>query len=155
MKPILGLIVLLTWPCLGLGGRAVAGFALGRTTPAASPSKPVRFQLTLVLNEDEGDPPAEQGSGGVEDEGKTPQPMNAPSRYFPFRVIFPALSGLHGDGGPSTGSTSSTSAGGAGLPLIFTLVSLVSRDEGSRRLYLWDERIKPPAFASRWFRPPR
>jgi len=54
--------------------------------------------------------------------------------------------------------SSSSPAGGLGVPGlagILLLASLPLVAEEAERLFLSDERFKPPPFASRLFRPPR
>src|SRR5213079_3159863 len=75
VKPMLGLLVLLAWPCLGWGSRAEAGFALGKlalpSQRAAGSSGP---ELRLVLKgEEAADPDAAHASPGM---GKETPPFS-------------------------------------------------------------------------------
>jgi len=156
VKPILGLIVLLAWPCLGLGGRAEASFALGGSalTPERSPGSP-GFELQLVLNGDVADePPLTHSAAGMAKETLPLAPGDSPRAPSAPRDLLPVPGGPSTNGA-STGTPSAGPGSGATLSFILPLGSLVPGADPSGLLRLADERLKPPPFASRLFRPPR
>lgn len=151
---MLGLTVLLAWPCLGLSGRAEASFAL-------APSKLTEDRLLAAefqhrLNSDKTDEHEEHGATGgrlIDEERPFAPPCpTAPPR---FRDLFPAYSGSQSQGASSTGGSPPGSGAGVGMPFILTFEALLAGAERGGRLFLADERFKPPPFTSRWFRPPR
>jgi hypothetical protein len=155
LKPILGLIVLVAGPFLGLSGRAEAGFALGKSAlaPERSPGS-MGFEFQLVLN---GDEPAEpEGTSrmtGTADETSPLVPCDPPRQPAPHRDLL--IPGGLSHGASSAGSPSPGPSSGTGLSFILPVDSGVSGGDLSGRLFLADERFNPPPFASRFFRPPR
>jgi len=155
-KLILGLTVLLACPDLGLDSRAQASFALAQGTRETDrPTCSLGFEFRLVLNGEGAEAPASLSSGAVRDE--------APSLPEPEAPRKPELPGkpapAHGDfqtNGASSGAGPSIGAGwGAGLSLLPPLRAQLLGAEVTERLFLANERLKPPPFASRLFRPPR
>jgi hypothetical protein len=150
VKPILGLLVLLACPCLGLGGRAQAGFALGGSAlaPERAPGS-LGLEFQLVLNggepaEPEGPPtsaPAEEDAPLPP--GDSPRAPAAPVHLLPV------------PGGTSSGAPSSGAGSGGGLSVILPSNPEALGGDPTGRLFLADERLHPPPFASRLFRPPR
>jgi len=154
VKPILGLIVLLAWPLLGLGGRAEASFALGRLSRQPERSGcSVGFELALVLNGQEQTEASEaRPRRGMRTETPSAPDGNVPNRVFP-RGPLPADGDLQT--GTSSGPVPPTGAGvGAGLSLLPPHVPLLA-DDASGLLFLAFGRLRPPLFPSRLFRPPR
>jgi hypothetical protein len=155
VKPILGLIVLLAWPCLGLGSRAEAGFALEAATPTAERTPgSLGFEFHLILNGEEPAKPEETCSSTGSEKAPAPfTPGDAPRS--PYRDLLLVPGGLS-NGASSAGSPPSTGPG-SGPALSFVVPSGIGTTEAdsSGRLFLADERIKPPPFDSRLFRPPR
>ena len=155
VKPILGLIVLLAWPCLGWGGRAEANFALGQFSH--QPDRPgcaFGFEFALVLNGgDQAEASAAGSPGGTSADTPSVPEADPPLRVFP-RAPIPA----HGDlqTGASSGPAPPTGpGGGAGLsPLLPPHAPVLGR-EVSGLLFLANDRLRPPPFPSRLFRPPR
>jgi hypothetical protein len=156
VKPILGLIVLLTWPCLGLGSRAEASFALGRSHLTSGRSAGASgFELQLVLNGEETESKASPSSLGMGKES-TPFAPSEPSRApFPPRNLLPRFIDLLTAGESSTGTSSTGPSSGPGLPFILPSGLLGPGVDQSGILLLADERVSPPSSASRLFRPPR
>ena len=155
VKPILGLIVLLAWPCQGVGSRAEAGFALANSPPTAecSPGS-LGFEFHLILNGDEPAKPQETcSSTGTATEPAPFAPGESPRS--PYRDLLLAPGGVS-NGTSSAGSPSSSGPGsGMGLSFIPPSDLGMSEADSSGRLYLADERLEPPPFATRHFRPPR
>jgi hypothetical protein len=154
-KQLLGLFVLLIWPCLGLGSRAEASFAL---TPPAQKRTPgwLGVEVRLYLNGDETEQPgAAPGNGPRED----PSPITPNDAHLRLRLLRDLLAvpcGPQGEGSSSSGSSSPGSGSGSGMScLCLPLGSAGPQTEPSARLFLADERYRPPSFASRLFRPPR
>jgi len=156
LKPILGLIVLLAGPCLGLGGRAEASFALARS--ALAPERPpvsLGLEFQLVLNGEEPvEPEAPCSSTSATSEPAPVAPGESPRPPARYHHILPVPTGLS-NGTSSAGSP--PSGPGSGTGLIFILPSDCAMPGGgeSGRLFLADERLNPPPFPSRLFRPPR
>jgi len=145
-KPLFGLIVLLAWPWLGLGGSARACFVLG---PLAAPPERESSSAGLALD-------------GTLDSGARYDATADAERQSPkgsswWANLSPAWHGLQ-TGAATGGMSPFESAPGAGGP---GLVGILAPDfppdggEKAERLFLGDERFKPPPFASRLFRPPR
>ena len=156
VKPILGLIVLLAGPCLGLGGRVEASFALGKSAlaPERSPGS-LGFEFQLVLNGDEpAEPEVPCPTTGTAKEPAPFMPGDSPRAPVPHRDLLLVPGGLT-NGASSTGSPSSGPGSGTGLTFILPVDFGVFGDSQSVRLVLADERFNPPPFASRLFRPPR
>jgi len=155
VKPILGLIVLLAWPCLGWGGRAEASFALGRSalTPERAPGSP-GFELRLVLNGDADESPVTHSSAGMAKETVPLAPGDSPRAPSPPRDLLPVPGGSPANGA-STGTPSAGPGSGTGLSFIMPLACLVPGTGPSGFLFLGDDRLDPPPSASRLFRPPR
>ena len=157
VKPILGLILLLAWPCLGLGSRVEASFALGRSAlaPERSPGS-LGFEFQLVLNGDEpAEPEGNCSSTGMAKEPTPFAPGDSPRESGqPLDILL--IPGSLANGASSASSPSS-SGSGSGANLSFILPSGVGMPEAdpSGRLYLADDRLSPPPFATRFFRPPR
>jgi hypothetical protein len=155
VKPILGLIVLLAWPCLGMGSRVEAGFALGRSAfilERSAGSLGVEFQL--VLNGDEPAEPEETTTSAAGNETPPPSPRDTP-RAPGRQVALPSGPGGASPGGSTAGSPPSGPGSGTGLTFILSSDFSVQGADPSGRLFLADERLKEPPFASRLFRPPR
>ena len=157
VKPILGLIVLLAWPCLGLGSRVEAGFALERSTltPERS-SGSLGFEFQLVLNGDEPTEPDRSCSTTATTKEPTPiTPGDSPRE--PGRPLDILLLPGNLANGTSCAGSPSTTGPGSGLSLSFILPSGIGmpNDSASGRRYLADDRLDPPPFATRFFRPPR
>jgi hypothetical protein len=157
LKPILGLLVLLAGPCWGVGGRAEASFALGKS--ALAPERPpasLGFEFQLVLN---GDKPVEleapcSSTGTIQESipfAPADPPCRAPIRHHDMLLLPGGLS----NGASSAGSPSSSSSSATGLTFILPVGFGVLGGDQSVRLFLADERFNPPPFASRLFRPPR
>jgi hypothetical protein len=154
-KPLFGLTVLLACPWLGLGSSARACFVLGQF---ASPLERAKLSGDLALvvpldAEETGSGGASSGGMGDEDrrsnEG-SPGPANLPRQVSPaWRFPTGSVAGGTSSSGPTPG------AGAAGLVGILTLAARPLGVDGADRLFLRDERFKPPPFASRLFRPPR
>jgi len=147
--------VLLAWPLLGPGSRAEAGFALERSALTAGQttgSLGVEFQM--VLN---GGAPAEPErndfAGDEAQESIRSLPAEAP--FGPTQPLDLLAAFASPTGGAPAGPSSAGSGPVAGLTFVLPLgVELVSVLR-SGRLFLADERLNPPPFASRLFRPPR
>jgi hypothetical protein len=157
LKPILGLIVLLAGPCWGLGGRAEASFALGKSAlaPERSPGS-LGFEFQLVLN---GDQPAEPEVPSSTSTNTARQPTpgmpgDSPHTPVPQRDLLLVPVDLS-HGSSSTGSPSPGSGSGTGLTFILPVDFWILGNDPAGRLFLADERFHPPPFASRLFRPPR
>jgi hypothetical protein len=155
-KPILGLIVLLAWPCLGLGGRVEGSFALGNS--ALAPERPpnsLGYEFELVFN---GDQPAEAerpcSKPCTAKETAPLIPGDSPRTPVPHSDLLLVPGGLS-HGGTSASSPSSGPSSGTGLTFILPVDFGVLGDQQSVRLFLADERFNPPPFAFRFFRPPR
>jgi len=154
-KPILGLIVLLAWPLLGLGGRAQASFSLGQLSRESHrPKCSLGFEFELVLNGEEQTEAAHANSpGGMSGETPSVPEADPAQRGFPQRPL-PRPSDLQT--GTSSGPAPSTGpGGGAGLSLFPPVPAPVLGHDVSGLLFLANERLKPPPFPSRLFRPPR
>lgn len=153
-KPILGLILLLTAPCLG-GGRVQASFALAPSM-LSSESKHLEsgFELRLLLGGEfqrpVSDPLTSTGSGREE--------HSLPSeRPWPTEPSPSPLSALTGYASNGCGTTETSSGNGFSPGVVF-IVSLDFQSdsrEAAGRLQLLDDRWKPHTIASRLFRPPR
>jgi hypothetical protein len=137
IRRILPLVVLLAWPCLGLGGSARAGFA-----------------LVLAVDGAELEKSSESSSSGGADPSKNGRD---PAFAELFRRLTPAWQGLQSSSSSSGTSSPSPTSGSGGSGLVGTLTQdcPLTGFEESERLFLADERFKPPPFASRLFRPPR
>jgi len=157
VKPILGLFVLLAWPCLGWGSRAEASFALGKSAlaPEGSPGEP-GFELRLVLNGMEAGEPERTSSSSSLGKETTPfGPGDPPRTPETPRDFLPVPGGSLTHGATSTGAPSAGASAATGLPFILPLGSLLLGGGPPRRLFLADERLNPQPIASRLFRPPR
>jgi len=156
-KLILGLIVLLAWPCLGWGSRVEASFALGRSVlPSERSASSPGFELQLVLNGGEtSEPEVSYSSWGTGKETTPLEPHDSPRAPLPPRDILSVLAGSFNTGASSTSAPPVGPGSGAGLSFILPLGSLVSRASQSGLLFLADERLDSLPFASRLFRPPR
>jgi len=157
VKLIVGLIVLLAWPWLGCGGSAQASFSLGQHS--RGPERPrcsFGFEFELVIN---GEEQAEAGdsnpSGGMS--GEIPSvPDSDPLRQSVLpRAPIPAHDGPQTSGTSSGPAPPSGPGGGGGSCLLPPLGAPLLGREGSGLLFLANERLKPPPFPSRLFRPPR
>jgi hypothetical protein len=154
---MLSLIVLLACSELGPAGRVQAGFALGRLTQEPEPPKySFGLEFELVVNGEGAEaavPPATSagmsGEAPIANESDHPRPPDLPPGVIPAHGGFQSR-GASSGAGPSTGS-----GGGTGLYLVVPASAQVLAGEASGRLFLADERWKPPPFASRLFRPPR
>jgi hypothetical protein len=137
-RNILRLVLLLTWLCLGMVGSARAGFALVLTTGA----------------EEIGNSGAFTGNAGhderLENE-RVPEHTALPRR---LSTAWPGLPTTSSSGGMSSSSPGSA-PGGSGLIGALTVACPPLGAEAAERMFLVDERFKPPPFSSRLFRPPR
>jgi hypothetical protein len=157
VKPILSLIVLLAWPCLGLGGRADASFALAASAlePRCCLGQP-GFELQLALHHDTTENPVVSAAGSAGREEPTwPAPGPSHWDWFLLNYCFLALGDLPINGSSCAGFPSAGSSSVPGMTCILLSASAVPTAEGAGWLFLADERFKPPPFASRRFRPPR
>jgi hypothetical protein len=156
VKPILGLLVLLAWPCLGLGGRAQASFALGGSAlaPERAPGS-LGLEFQLVLNGGEPAEPEGTPSSSVPAEEATPfAPGDSPRAPAAPVHLLPIPGGLS-TGTTASGPPSSSAGSAGGLSIILPSNPAALGDDPSGRLFLADERFNPPPFPSRLFRPPR
>jgi hypothetical protein len=157
LKPIFGLVVLLAWPCVGLGGRAEAGFALGRTPklPGRSAEAP-GFELRLVIT---GETTAEveqtSSSSGIRIETPTHSPADSSRLPFLPRDLLLFFADALSNGTSSAGTGSVVSGAASSLPFILPSGLLGPGVDQSGLLLLADEHLSPSPFASRLFRPPR
>ncbi len=153
-KLILGLLVLLAGPAVGLGGRVQASFALGQPAPER-PKGSFGLEFELVLNGEQGEPASSSGAAVREEVPSVPEP-EAPS--WPHRPGKPRpVPGDLQPSGTSSGAGSPSSGAGvaAGSSFLPPLSAQVFGAAVSGRLFLANERLKPPPFPSRLFRPPR
>jgi hypothetical protein len=155
VKPIVGLLVLLAWPCLGWGGRAEAGFLRGVALAPRQSSDPLGGEFQTFAsgeNEDRSDmaPPL---VGGQDAPAPAPDgPNRTPASPRDLLLVFGGSpGGMSSRGGP----TEQTGGGATGQPLVLPYVSPVPEDDASGLLPLRDERLAPPLAKSRHFRPPR
>lgn len=147
-KPLLGLVVLLAFPWLGLGSSARASFVVGQFGSDRAKSSAVPLD-----NEGTGCGTSSARTGHEDRPGEEESPWaNSPSRWL--LAAWPGLQTGSSTGGASAPGSAS-GPGGAGLVGILTLASPSLGPEGAERLFLCDERFKPPPFCSRLFRPPR
>jgi len=135
-KSLIGLLVLLAWPCLGLGGSARAAFVITLGADEA-----------LVSGASSGGAGEE---GGSRDTG-TPGRASLPRHLVPAGPSFQPSS----TAGGTTSSGPGAGPGGPGLVGLLIADSPRLQSVGTGILFLSDERFKPPPFASRLFRPPR
>jgi hypothetical protein len=155
VKPAIGQIVLLACLMLGSGGRVEAAFAVecsALTGEKAAGSLGVEFQM--VLN---GESPVEPDRGDL-GAGRVPEGIPASPADTPFLppqpldllVLGGSLSGAASSDSSSFGPGSAT-----GLSCILHRGVEISGLVRSGHLFLVEERLNPPPFASRLFRPPR
>jgi len=155
LKPILGLLMLLAWPCLGLGSRVEASFALSPERLKRTSGSP-GAEIRLYLNSDEMEQFGTGPGTGPRDDSIPITPNDAPLRLKLLRGFLAVPCTSQGEGSSSSSSSSSGSGSGSGLSFLCLLLSSAGPPaETSERLFLADERYKLPPFASRWFRPPR
>jgi hypothetical protein len=134
-----GLLALLTW--LGPVSSAEAGLAFNRG--AFEPAWPWSAGADGMLAQARQSPDASKSSGAPT-EGQSPAPIPPPG---PFPATQPGTSAP--SGGP-TGGGATLGSSCLPPPSAWRLAA-----EAVGQLFLADERLKPPPFASRLFRPPR
>jgi hypothetical protein len=133
---VFGLIALLAW--LGPVGSAEAGLTFNRAALSLAGAD-LTPGLDQQLSGTAERPPAEQ-------EGQRRSPL-------PRADHLPADAAHHGTSAPP--GPSSGQGPGASLACLASPSCWGLAPDAGRRLYLADERFKPPSFASRLFRPPR
>jgi hypothetical protein len=155
VKPIVGLLVLLAWPCLGWGGRAEAGFLRGvALAPRQSVDPLAGESQTFAGGENEGQsdmaPPL---VGGEDAPAPAPGgPNRTPASPRDLLLVFGGSpGGMSSRGGP----TEQTGWGATGQPFVQPYVSPVPDADASVLLPPGDECLAPPLAKSRHFRPPR
>jgi hypothetical protein len=131
---VFGLIALLAW--LGPVSSAEAGLTFDRA--ALNPAEPMPI-LDQQFSGTAERPPAEQ-------EGQRRSPLPHPDHL-------PADAAHHGTSAPP--GPSSGPGPGASLACLVSPSCWGLAPDAGQRLYLADERFKPPPFTSRLFRPPR
>jgi hypothetical protein len=151
VKPIFGLLVLLAWPCLGIGGCAEAGFARGIVLPP-------RDALDLL---------GPRAGGAADSEiddaaSMTPptQEKDAPAPGCPSREPAAPRDLLHFFGcaqgaGMTRSRLRAPTVWGAGLPFVLPFISQVPGIDSSGDLPPEVERIAPSLFEPCLCRPPR
>jgi hypothetical protein len=154
-KLILGVIMLLSGPGLGQGGRVDAGFALARCL--REPERPrCSFEFEVVLNGEEAGETARSCSPGgmAEESTSTEGTSHRKGLWLPREPIL-VHAGFQSGGTSSAPGPSPGPGGGAGGNLIPVSCDQVVVAEGCGRLFLAEERFKPALFPARLFRPPR
>jgi hypothetical protein len=154
VKPILCLIVLLAWPCLGWGGRAEAGFARGVALASGQTLDPLGGELQpFACGENETRADMAPPKSGKDIPAPAPDgPGHTPTSP---RDLLLVLGGSLGGGMSSRGGSSAPPGGGAGLLCLLPFVSHVPGADPSGLMLPEDERLPLPSSASRLFRPPR
>jgi len=146
-KPILCLLVLLAWPCLGRDGRAEAGFAPGVSTlsPTQSLSSLAEVETALGRESEANDmaPPKQE-----KNDRPVPGPVS-PRDLLNLPGCAPGGMTSRGGGGPTGPS------GGSVLPLLPTYTYQVPGADASGLLPPDDEGLDLPRLEFRLFRPPR
>ena len=141
MKHLAPLLVLLACPFLGQGGRAEAGFTVGQLQVVTQgDSNALSFELTPAL-------------GGEPRQDTSSAERSAPRFDWPLEKS-PGNNGPEACEGMSSAPSAGPSAPG-GMPLAASVDKEPPEGTATGRLFLCNERFKPPPFASRWFRPPR
>jgi hypothetical protein len=148
--------VLLTWPCLGLGSRVEASFALAPLTGERFLRSP-GFEVQLVLNGDESEQPSTASSAAETRDNSNPLvPSDSPHGRILPRDFLAVPYTSQGDSSSSTGPSSSGTGSGQGMAFMLLPVgSSVAQAKLSERLFLANARYWRPPFTSRLFRPPR
>lgn len=151
-KPFFGLVVLLTCPLAGLGGRAEAGFILPdaqdqpeRLAASSLLDPRVQFGGTLPVTVDS------TSSGALPDD-VVPGPQRGPVPHSPR----PGPAHLtHQTGGTTSSDHSSSGPVGAGGYCLIVLGERLAPSRARASLVLAEHHIQSSDDGSRLFRPPR
>ncbi|MCI0641906.1 MAG: hypothetical protein L0Y72_30565 [Gemmataceae bacterium] len=148
-KTILGLVVLLGWPCLGLGSRADAGFVVGTSIEAVEGDQSSSWEW-VVRSFRRSDDNAPRRQAPEWTGSSVPQDTLPPGTPVPTRG--PRLANPDGEG-----CHSNAPSGPNGPSLVMNVNSRPALAQPTRvgLLFLSDSPYQPDPPGSRLFRPPR
>jgi len=156
MKLGLCLLVLLSTPFTGLVSRAEASFML-RPTAAAEVIDPSGWLEPLLRLDSswQGEPVSGPPASSTGEAPLVPAEEEGSRNPQLPRTFTPAYPDLQHGGSMSTDSAPSGFGAGGGLYPLTTSSDNLAGPNASERLFLAEDRQKPPPFSSRLFRPPR